>query len=287
MKVQNLPPKRDNLTIDSHQHFWKYDSGKHFWIKEEMKLIRKDFLPEDLLPVLKRNHIDGCVAVQVEHNEQETEFLLHCAAEYDFIKGVVGWVDLSSEDLAEHLERFSMDGKFKGIRHTEYDKKGEFLLDPSFRKGIRKLQEFEFTFDLLVLPHQLQPAIALVREFPNQPFVLDHLGKPAITAGPSREWAAQMKELGACKNVFAKLSGMVTETSNLKWKPGDFDPFLDVMLYSFGTSRLMFGSDWPVCTAAAGYEEVTCILKTYFEAFSKNEQDAIFGTNAARFYRLP
>ena len=138
-----------------------------------------------------------------------------------------------------------------------------------------------------MFPHQLGAAIELVREFPDQPFVLDHLGKPSISKGPSRVWTAQIKQLGACSNVYAKLSGMVTETSGQKWKPEDFGPFLDIMLEAFGTGRLMFGSDWPVCTAAASYSEVLSSLQDYFKAFSREEQSAILGTNAVKFYRLP
>lgn len=273
------------MIIDSHQHFWKYNAAKHFWIPEEMSSIRKDFLPEDLCPVLKRNDIDGCLAVQVEHNDQETEFLLDCAAEYDFIKGVVGWVDLSADNLPERLEKYRST-RLKGFRHTEYDEKGEFLLRPPFRKGIGQLQDFGFTFDLLVFPHQLEAAIELVKGYPGQSFVMNHLGKPAISEGPSREWANLVKQLGAFENVSAKISGMVTGAGNLKWKPGDFDPFLDVMLDAFGANRVMFGSDWPVCTSAATYEEVYGLIDTFTRDFTKTERQALFGGNAMRLYSL-
>lgn len=274
------------MTIDSHQHFWKYDPQKHSWISEEMNVIRKDFQPEDLLPVLQKNQIDGCIAVQVEHNRQETAALLSHASRFDFIKGVVGWVDLSAENLTERLQEYSGVEALKGFRHTEYDEKGEFLLKPSFQKGIGELQKSRFTFDLLVFPHQLGSAIKLARTFPEQLFVLDHLGKPRITAGPSPEWATLIKELGSCQNVYAKLSGMVTETDNLDWIQSDLEPFLDVMLESFGTGRLMFGSDWPVCTSTATYEEVVEIVRSYFNTFSDDERKAILGRNAVEFYGL-
>lgn len=271
------------MRIDSHQHFWKYNPIRDSWITDDMKRIRRDFMPTDLKPILKQNVIDGCIAVQADQSESETDFLLKLADENDFIKGVVGWVDLQKHDVEERLTHFSKHIKFKGVRHIVQAEPIGFMLKEEFQQGIKALAKFELTYDILIKPHQLEEATELVKQFPNQKFVLDHIAKPVISAGVDKSWGNQLTELAQYKNVFCKVSGLVTETEGFKWKSEDFIAFLDVVTNAFGTERLLFGSDWPVCLVAAEYEEVLSLVTDYFNS---EELKSVMGENAQQFYNL-
>jgi L-fuconolactonase len=272
--------------IDSHQHFWQYDPVKHDWIDDEMAVIRKDFLPADLQPVLQQNNIDGCIAVQADQTKAETAFLLQLQKDNAFIKGIVGWVDLRAEDITEQLSFYKQFNALKGFRHVLQGEAPEFMLQPNFLKGIAALKLFDLTYDILIFPKHLPAAIELVKQFPDQPFVIDHMAKPYIKAGLIDEWKQDMNAIAQCKNVFCKVSGMVTEADYKSWEPANFTPYLDVVVESFGTNRIMFGSDWPVCLVAASYEKMQHIVKTYFSSFTVTEQAAVFGNTAAAFYKL-
>ncbi len=275
------------LRIDSHQHFWNYDSEKFDWITEEMSLIKKDFLPTDLAPLLQQNNFNGCVTIQVQQTEDENDFLLNTAEGHDFIKGVVGWTDLQSDNVEERLNRLKSFNKLKGFRHIlQGEKKRDLMLSPEFKNGISFLPKYGFTYDILIFPDQLAFARKLVKEFPEQKFVIDHLAKPYIKDGKIEEWKKDMDAIGSFKNVYCKISGMVTEADWKKWKPEDFFPYLDVVVKLFGTNRIMYGSDWPVCLVAASYQQSLSIVSEYFSPFSKDEQDAFFGGNAIKFYNL-
>ena len=230
--------------------------------------------------------MDACIAVQTEASVSDTDFLLDLASRYVFIQGVVGWLDPCVADLEEKLEQYCSNNLLKGIRHTVYDKKGYFLLDPKFQKGVKLFHKHGISFDLLVFPYQMNSAIELAQKLPEQQFVLNHLGKPEISKGPTLEWIRQIKRLGGCENVSAKLSGMVTGTRNFQWKEEDLHPFLEITTEAFGTGRLLFGSDWPVCTCAATYEETLGIVEEYFKGFSEQEREAVFGGSAMKVYRI-
>lgn len=272
------------MKIDAHQHFWQYDPERDTWIDETMQVIRRDFLPSDLQPVLEENRMDGCVAVQAGQSEDETEFLLKCAVENPFVKAVVGWVDLRSENVSGSLARFSGDPLFRGVRHIVQAEPDDFMLREDFRKGIGALEPFGLTYDILVYARQLPAAVDLVRRFPDQRFVLDHIAKPEISKGPDPEWTKNIRQLAESENVYCKLSGMVTETDNFKWEQEDFTSFLDIVTEAFGTDRLMFGSDWPVCLLSGTYGEVLKIVKDHF---SRDELPKIMGENTAQFYGIP
>lgn len=275
------------MIIDAHQHFWVFDPVRDAWITEEMSVIRKDFLPADLAPVLEANGVDGCVAVQADQSETETAFLLDLAAENAFIKGVVGWVDLRSERIDERLEYFAQFPLLKGFRHiVQGEADPEFLLHEDFCRGIKALAKHDFTYDILIYPHQLPAAVQFVRKFPDQRLVIDHLAKPYIKKGELKGWEEQLRAIAEHGHVFCKLSGMVTEADLRNWKPEDFTPYLDVALEAFGTDRLMFGSDWPVCLLAADYPEVKKIVTDHIAHLSTGEQAQIMGGNAATFYKL-
>lgn len=275
------------MKIDAHQHFWKYNPERDAWITEEMRVIRKDFFPDDLFPLLEQNGISGTVAVQADQSEEETEFLLGLAHANHFIKGVVGWIDLKSAAVEKNLEEFSDDLILKGFRHVvQGETDPEFLIRPDFIRGIKALQKKNYTYDLLIYQHQLPMAVKFLQQFPDQPFVLDHIAKPLIKSGIWKDWAEQIRALASFPNVMCKVSGMVTEADWSDWQPSDFKIYLDVVAEAFGPNRLMYGSDWPVCLVAADYKRQLSLVEDYFKSWSEAEQLAIFGGNAIRFYKL-
>lgn len=273
--------------IDSHQHFWKFDPVRDSWITEEMKVIQRDFAPEDIKPLLDNNNIGGCVAVQADQSDKENSFLLALAEKNDFVKGVVGWVDFQAEDVEEKLIQYSSHDKLKGFRHVlQGEKQRDFMLRPAFKNGIGKLKHFNFSYDILIFPDQLKFTLDFVRSFPDQRFVIDHIAKPYIKDKKIDEWKNDMQALANEGNVSCKISGMVTEADWKNWRKEDFKPYLDVVVESFGVKRIMYGSDWPVCLVAASYDKMFQIVKEYFSGFSNDEQQLFFGTNATQFYNL-
>ncbi|MCX2739520.1 amidohydrolase family protein [Pontibacter anaerobius] len=273
--------------IDAHQHFWQYDALRESWITEEMAAIRRDFMPRDLEPLLQRHRLDGCVLVQSAEPEEENDFLLDLASAHDFIKGVVGWVDFKAADVEERLSHLSQFSKLKGFRYILQGALDRALmLHPSFKRGIGKLRNFGFTYDILIYPDQLRYIPEFVAAFPDQPFVIDHLAKPNIRDKQLEGWSRELKKIAQHQNVLCKVSGMVTEADWQNWRREDFVPYLDTVTDAFGTERLMYGSDWPVCLVAASYGEVLGVVEEYYSAFSQQEQAAVFGVNATRFYNL-
>jgi L-fuconolactonase len=275
------------MRLDSHQHLWHYSPTEHTWMTDQMAILKRAFLPHDLWPLLASIHFDGCVAVQARQNLEETRWLLELADQHDFIKGVVGWVDLRSEDLGHQLERFAAHPKLAGVRHIVHDEPDDnFMLRPDFRRGISQLKEFDLTYDLLLFPRHLKVAVKLVEEFSEQPFVLDHLAKPKIAEQLFSPWQEDLHQLAKLPNVTCKLSAMVTEAKWNHWRPSDFHRYLDITYAAFGWSRLMIGSDWPVCTLAGEYQPVMNIVIDYVQQFPAETQAAILGENCARFYRI-
>jgi len=275
------------MNIDSHQHFWKYDRAQHVWMTDAMDVLRRDYLPGDLEPLLQAAGFEGTVAVQARQMVEETEWLLGLAKQYDFIKGVVGWVDLRSPKLREQLEKVTADPKLVGVRHVVHDEPDDdFMLRPAFREGIAQLAEFNLTYDLLLFPRHLPVAVKLVREFPERPFVVDHLAKPAIRDVGVSPWQEDLRRLAEFPNVCCKLSGLVTEAKWKQWQAGDFHRYLDIVIAAFGTERVMIGSDWPVCTLSGDYASTMRIVTDYAQQFSAPVRNAILGGNCARFYHL-
>lgn len=275
------------MKLDAHQHFWNYNIRDYGWIGEEMSVIQRSFLPEDLEPILSDSGVSGCVAVQARQSLEETEWLLELADKHDFIKGVVGWVDLCSEEASSQLEKFAANPWLKGVRHVIQDEPDvKFVLREDFQRGIALLQQHDLAYDLLVSKEQLPYAVELVQKFPQQRFVIDHLAKPAIKAGISSPWKETMKAIAAYPNVYCKLSGMVTEADWNKWTQEDFAPYIDTVLQAFGPKRVMYGSDWPVCTVAGTYAQVFNLLQTHVQSLPEAERQLIFGDNCATFYKL-
>ena len=275
------------MKIDSHQHFWRYSPSSNAWIDSTMGVLKKDFLPEDLEPLLQNHELDGCVAVQADQSEAETEFLLKCAEEHPFIKGVVGWLDLCAEDIEEKLQEYSKNPLLKGLRHIVQDEPDDyFMLRPEFLRGISLLEKYGLTYDILIFPKHLSSALELVKLFPNQPFVVDHIAKPKINGKIEPCWEHYMNQLGQQEHVYCKASGMVTEAKWGKWSKSDFIPYLDVVFNSFGAERLMFGSDWPVCLLSAEYKQVNCILTQYLTKYPRESRKQVMGLTAEKFYKL-
>ncbi|MDN3579948.1 amidohydrolase family protein [Mucilaginibacter flavus] len=275
------------LKIDSHQHFWIFDPVRDSWIDDSMPAIKRDFSPVDLLPVLQQHGIDGCVAVQASQTDDETHFLLEHATASPFIKGVVGWVDLKADDLEAKLQAYQQHQKLKGFRHVlQSEPDVQYMLHPSFKKGIGALQKYGYTYDILIFPQHLPYAAQLVAEFPNQKFVVDHLAKPPIKAGEIEAWQKDIEALAKYPNVMCKVSGMLTEADWTNWKPEDFTPYLDVVFNAFGPNRVMFGSDWPVCLLAGGYHATMQIIQQYCTKLTDAQQHLFWGGNAISFYGL-
>ncbi|WP_298474124.1 amidohydrolase family protein [uncultured Maribacter sp.] len=275
------------MIIDSHQHFWKYEVEKHDWIDDEMSVIRKNFLPSDLEKVYKNNGIDGCVAVQADQTLEENKFLIELAEQHNFIKGIVGWVDLKNSGVESDLEKYNDFSIMKGFRHVvQGEADYNFLLRPDFLRGISLLEKYNYTYDILVFPHQLGSVLEFVKRFPNQKFVIDHIAKPYIKDGFYDGWAALMLEIGKQENVFCKLSGMITEADYKDWTPKQITPYMDLVLKAFGAGRILFGSDWPVCLVAGEYKSVKKLVFDFIQNLSRIEQEAILGKNAITFYNL-
>ncbi len=274
------------LKLDTHQHFWHYDAIEYDWISSEMAVLQRDFLPSDLAPLLKAEGFSGSVAVQARQSLAETDWLLNLANKHDFIKAVVGWVDLRSERLEEMLERYHNHPKFVGVRHVIQGEAPGFMLQKSFQNGLAKLKKFDLRYDLLTLHHQLKEATELVKKFPEQVFILDHISKPLIKEGRLEPWAKDIKKLAECPNVSCKLSGMVTEANWQNWQAKDFEPYVETVFEVFGPKRLMLGSDWPVCTVAGTYQEVMDLSQSFISRLSGTEQEDIFAKNALEWYGL-
>ena len=275
------------MVIDSHQHFWKYEPVKHSWIDDDMSVIRRDFSPSDLAKVYQENSIDGCVAVQADQTLEETDFLIDLASINNFIKGIVGWVDLRAENIENVLEKYSTDKIVKGFRHVvQVEADHNFLLRPNFTRGISLLEKHNFTYDILVFPHQLGSVLEFVKKFPHQKFVIDHIAKPYIKDGYFEGWATMMTAIGKHENVSCKMSGMVTEADFNIWTPEQIHPYMDTVLEAFGSKRILFGSDWPVCLVAGNYSKIKKLTTDFISQLSQIEQNSIMGNNAIEFYNL-
>lgn len=276
------------MKIDTHQHFWKYNDRDYPWITAAMDNLRRDYLPADLLPLIKAAGIGGTVAVQARQCLEESAWLLQLADDHLFIRAVVGWVDLCSERVVQQLELLAQHPKFRGVRHIVHDEPDdEFMLRESFLSGLGQLKRFDLTYDLLLLPRHLPAACEVAKRFPDQRFVLDHIAKPSIKNKQMEPWASDVKRLAEFDNVSCKLSGLVTEAQWNSWTAQDFEPYLDVVFGAFGPRRLMIGSDWPVCTLAADYTSAINLTAEYVGKLSNDEQYAILEKNPIKYYSIP
>ncbi|MCW3805856.1 amidohydrolase family protein [Plebeiibacterium marinum] len=275
------------MVIDSHHHFWKYNTAEFGWIDDRMSRIRRDFLPGDLLSEIKEAGVEGVVTVQARQSLLETDWLLEVAKAHDFIRGVVGWLPIQNGDFYKWLERYCCYQKLVGLRHVVQDEPDErFILGRNFNEGIKKITEAGLVYDILVFDKHLPCVIEFVKSHPNQLFVLDHIAKPKIREGYLSPWKENMKQLAALDNVYCKISGMVTEADFENWREEDLQPYFDVVLELFSPDRLLFGSDWPVCLVGIKYGRWVELVKKQVKRLSEDEQDAILKQNAIRVYGL-
>jgi L-fuconolactonase len=273
------------MKIDAHQHFWRYNNVEFGWINDKMSVLKRDFLPDDLFKELQAINFDGSIAVQARQNLNETKWLLDLANSNQFIKGIVGWVELCSPNIDEQLNEFSKNNKLMGVRHVVHDEQDDnFMARKDYQNGISLLEKYNLTYDLLLFPKHLELAADLVNEFPNQKFVLDHISKPLIKDHIHSPWNNSIRKLAQNPNVFCKLSGMVTEASWTSWKTSDFKYYLDIVFECFGTDRLMIGSDWPVCTLTGTYKKTMSLVFEYIKKFNEDVQTNILGENCRKFY---
>jgi L-fuconolactonase len=273
--------------IDAHQHFWNYDPQRHTWMSENMNVLKTNLLPIHLLPHLETCGLAGCVAVQADQSEDENTFLLQLAENQNFIQGIVGWIDLKAKNIEERLAYYQQFPKMKGFRHLLQDEaQRDFMLIPAFMEGVAKLKKYDYTYDILIFTDQMPYALEFIKAFPEQSFVIDHIGKPMIKQQIIGDWEKHMKAFANFPNLYCKISGLVTEADWQHWKKEDFRAYLDIVVEAFGMDRIMYGSDWPVCLLAATYETQFDTINNYFSGFSTSEQNKFFGENAIKFYRL-
>ncbi|MEY9996324.1 L-fuconolactonase [Streptomyces sp. V4I8] len=274
--------------VDAHHHVWDLSVRDQDWITgPELQPLRRNFTVADLDPEVRAAGVDRTVLVQTITVPEETPEFLALAAEHDLIAGVVGWTDLTRPDVAEELARLRElpGGRYlKGIRHqVQGEPDPEWLLRADVRRGLAAVTDAGLVYDLVVLPHQLPACVKAAADHPGLTFVLDHLGKPPIASGERAPWETAVRSLAALSNTVCKLSGMVTEADPASWTVDDLRPYAGVVLDAFGPDRLMFGSDWPVCTLAASYRQV---FDTAMELTGESDQQQIFETTAIRVYDL-
>lgn len=275
------------MRIDAHQHFWLYNEVKDAWITEDMEAIRRNFLPNDISQTLKDNAFDGIVAIQADQTHQETMFLVELSEVYKVIKGVVGWVDLRSEEINSYLAEFSKYPIIKGFRHiVEAEADPDFLIQDDFQRGIKALTAHNYTYDLLIRPQHYASTLKCVADNPNQKFMLDHIAKPAIRTQEFDYWASFIEQLAHFPNVYCKVSGLATEADWKSWKLDNFVQYIDHVIKCFGKNRVCFGSDWPVCLLAASFEESIEIVQQKLSEFTIKETEGFWGGVATSFYGL-
>lgn len=268
--------------IDAHQHFWQVGRFDYPWLSSDLGVLYRDYLPEELTPILDRNSVEKTVLIQASNSVAETRWLLELADANPFIAGVVGWVDLMSADI-----ELCAHPKFKGVRHlVESEPDDDWLIQPAVLAGLQKLSARGYTYDLLVHTRHLKFVPQVAERCPELQFVIDHLAKPPIARGEITGWAKGMKSVAAFPNIHCKLSGLVTEANWTSWQTEDLRPYVDEALRLFGVDRMMFGSDYPVCLLASSYDRVLESFEELLKDLSDDERDKIFSTNAQRFYRL-
>lgn len=276
------------IRVDSHHHFWKYSVEEYGWIQESMSVLRRDFLPNDLLVEIQSTHMDYVVSVQARQSLRETQFLLEQATGNPWIKGVVGWIPLADPQVGKTIEALKGQKLLKGVRHVVQDETDERFLDrDDFNAGGRLLKACDWVYDILIFGRQLPMTVRFVDRHPEQRFVLDHIAKPVIRSeGLDRDWEKGFRELAKRPNVMCKFSALVTEVRDPKWSVELLRPYWDVAIEAFGPERLMFGSDWPVCLLRSSYADWVAAVSVYASQLSQDEQSNFWGRNANRAYRL-
>src|SRR5215217_8108937 len=291
-----LPPKEDRLTtrtlvVDAHHHFWTPSRHDYYWMAgAELEPIRRSFGPDDLRPLLAEAGVDYTVLVQTVPSVQETREFMETAAETNFVAGVVGWVDLTDPAVADTLAELQSQPHGQtlvGIRHQVHDEEdAEWVLRPDVQRGLTAVREAGLAYDFLVRSRELPAALAVANALPDMRFVIDHIAKPPIASGEIEAWSALLEPFRSLTYVSCKLSGLITEAGWANWTPSDLSPYVHRAVDIFGTERVMYGSDWPVCLLAGSYGAVKSALEEALPPLSPEESASVFGGNAIRFYGL-
>jgi len=273
--------------VDAHHHFWKYDPVEYDWIDEKMRVIRRDFLADDLRKEITATGVSGVVSVQARQSLEETRRLLELADRNDFIRGVVGWAPLVEPNVSDTLGELTENRKLRSMRHVLQGEPDPFyMLREDFNAGIRALKPFALAYDILIFERQLPQTARFVDKHPDQVFIVDHSAKPRVGDREISPWRENMQELAKRPNVYCKISGLVTEADYSNWTEAQLQPYLDTVLSAFGPGRLMFGSDWPVCLVAVTYSRWISIVANAISALSVTEQERIWSGTALEAYRL-
>ena len=274
------------MITDSHQHFWQVGRFEYPWMTNDLGVLCRDYLPDELAPVLSRNGVEKTVVVQASNSVTESRWLLNIAEENSFIAGVVGWVDLMGAEIDAQLDELTAHPKFKGVRHlVESEPQDDWIAQPAVLSGLQRLSTYGLSYDLLVHTRHLKYVPQVAESCPGLALVIDHLAKPPIAKNEIKEWSQGLKPLASYPNVHCKLSGLVTEANWTSWQTDDLRPFVEFALESFGVDRLMFGSDYPVCLLASTYDRVLESFQEILNSLKNADRDKIFSRNAADFYR--
>ncbi len=277
----------DKSTVDSHHHFWDLGRFDYDWMPQEPSVLRRNYLPGDLAPILERNGVGRTVLVQAHASVEEAEFLLELATSTDFVAGVVAWVDLTSPDVGRALDRLSRGGPLVGVRHmVEADPDVAWLSRDAAVRGLREVASRGLAYDLLVKPPHLKYIPQLAERVPDLRMVVDHIAKPPIASGQMEPWARDLGAVAGIPGVYCKISGMVTEADHSAWTVDDLRPYVARVVEQFGPARLMWGSDWPVCLLASDYDGVRGAAIEALGPMTDDERSGVMGGNAAEFYRL-
>jgi L-fuconolactonase len=273
--------------VDSHQHFWQVGKFDYPWMSSDVEILYRDYLPATLKPIIAQNRVSKTVLVQASNSLAESHWLLNLAGRNQFIAGVVGWVDLMDPQLESTLAQLTSNHKFKGVRHlVESESNDDWLVQAAVLKGLQTLASHGVPYDLLVHTRHLRRVRTVAERCPGLSLVIDHMAKPPIESGAISEWTRELKAVAAFPNVYCKLSGLVTEANHSAWKVSDLRPFVDCALELFGTNRLLFGSDYPVCLLASSYERVLGSFLELTKDLNDEQRGRIFCDNATEFYRL-
>lgn len=276
------------MYIDAHHHLWAFDPIEYNWIDDSMAVLKQDFQLKELEQTLKKNGFSGSIAVQARQSMEETLWLVNLAEQSNLIRGVVGWIDLKSEELVTQLATLTTHKKLVGFRHViQAETDPDFMRSPAFIRGLKTLAQQGYRYDLLIYAHQLPAAIEMLTHVPNLHVVIDHIAKPNIKSGEAFEqWQNNMKILAENPHCYCKLSGMVTEADWQNWTTFDIQPYMKTVIDLFGIDRVMFGSDWPVCLVAGEYQTIKQLVLDFIEQFSPSAKEKIFGLNARHFYQV-
>ncbi len=282
-----FPVYHELMRIDAHQHFWDIQRFQYPWMPAGESPLRRNFLPHQLAPILERNNFHGSVVVQANTVLEETHWLLELAEQHEFIRGVVGWVDLTDPRLGATLDGLQRHRKFKGVRHLVHDEPDvNWLVREDVLRGLSELARRDIPYDLLLRPRHLKLVPRIAERVPSLLMVIDHIAKPPIAAQSLDGWAEDMAAAAKISQVHCKLSGMITEADPRGWKAEHLRPYVKYVLEQFGPERLMFGSDWPVCTLAGTWKEVLAAFTQAAGPQPIEARDRLLGATAARFYRL-